>query len=527
MAETLEEAQARLTLEIQGVLAETDPDKDYAVGTVNYDLIVKPLAALFATREEALDTLRSNFSLLQVLNSEDPDDTLVDLLLSNYGVVRNAGSVGTGILNIFINSELPVTIPVNSTFTCGNIQVQPIKTFVGQVGTITAEDTENISYVQARLFEPGVWVFAITAQTVEVLDTVLSAGETCSYSLNTPAITRIEVASTFVGGAPEETTNELLARAQTNINAKVTTGKANIQSLLLTNTSGIDVIGSQPFGFGDDLMIRDAANSAGISSGGHVDVYVKNTAVPLTTDAILPATDNGDETWNVVIPNDPYAGAYGVLSVTYDGNTVNTNLTHTLGYETDPTAPDMSEPLHARYSQYQTLTITFPEISGLESLSEADVTVSIFWMPGVRDLQTYMQSCDVRSYSFDTLVKAVIPVVISTDVTIDYPQGISAPTEEEISQSISDIVNLKAIGTEALYTSDIVYAVRLVFPEATVRMPINLFARIFLPDGTQAYTTDQHHIKVAPIQEGITYENCAFSCFPTNVNITLNEIPSC
>jgi len=32
---------------------------------------------------------------------------------------------------------------------------------------------------------------------------------------------------------------------------------------------------------------------------------------------------------------------------------------------------------------------------------------------------------------------------------------------------------------------------------------------------------------VAPLQAGVSFENSAFTCIPTNVNLTLNEDTSC
>ena len=87
MAETLEERQDRIALELQAYLTLAVPDADFSVGTVLYDLLVKPAAVTFAAQESGLDALRESMSLVQVL--QDPanaDTTAVDNLLSNYNV---------------------------------------------------------------------------------------------------------------------------------------------------------------------------------------------------------------------------------------------------------------------------------------------------------------------------------------------------------------------------------------------------------------------------------------------------------
>jgi hypothetical protein len=409
------------------------------------------------------------------------------------------------------------------TFNCGGIVVRPVKTFVGVAGEITEENTENVSYVQARPFDDNTLVFSILAETEEATDAVLSPGQNCSTDLSDPALRSVQVGSTFVGGTLPETTNELLERAATSINAKVVTGRDNIRSFLDSQTE-VNVVDAAAFGMGDDEMLRDQSNSVGISTGGSVDIYVATGPVPSTASADLTGTRDSDGVWTVVIPSDTFPGAYGVLDLRYQGNIINADLNHVLGLDVNGTTPRMTTPLHARYSAFQTLEIEFRADDIAESITEATFTANVFYMPGVGALQDFVDGEDVRSYAYDQVIKGAIPVLIGANLEVEYRQGIEAPDVSVIQTAICNVINAKRMGTEVFYASEVVYAVKLVFPDGEVKMPINLFGRVFLPDGTQAYATDNNHIRVGTDVTGLSERNSSFFCLPSNIEVTLTEV---
>lgn len=522
MAETLTEKQERITLEIQQTLTELLPNLDFSIGTVLYELVVKPAAVTYAGQESALDTLRDNMSLVQVLNQTTPDPVLVDNLLSNFNVTRREGLLATGLLNIYTNATQPVNIPQSAVFTCAGVNMRPTKTFVGVIGEITNEDTATISYIQAREYGRGLYVFPISVVTTQPTATVLSTGQACTTTITNSFIKKIDVASTISGGSVEETTVQLLERAATSINAKVLTGRDNIRSFLSSNET-VTVLDTAVFGMGDPLQIRDTAESGQLSVGGHVDAYVKTGPVPTTVTTTLTGTRDADSIWTIIIPEDTYPGAYGVTRITYNGDLVSGGINHVLGFFTEESAPLMTEQAHARYSMYQTMSVQFRADDIPSAVTSATFIVDVLYMPGVAALQAMVQDDSVRSYSFDMLIKAAIPILVAVSVDLEYPRGFAPPTATQMQRAISDVINLKAIGTTELAASDVIYAIKLLFPEALVKMPINMFGRVFLPDGTQAYGTD-HNKLTAPVDTGISYENCAFFCFPANVEVSFTEV---
>jgi hypothetical protein len=522
MAETTEERQARIARELQTFLTLSIPSGDFSIGTVLYDLLVKPGAVLFAENDESNDELRASMSLLQVLQNPDATEEEVDNLLSNYNVFRKTGSQGTGLINIYVSTSQNVYIAASAVITCGSTQLQPTKNYVAVFGEISTQDTEDVSYVQMRQFDENTYVFSLEAATVDNTDTVLSPGQSCTISIQNSFIKRVEVGSTFTGGSIKETNEELLIRAATSVNSKVTTGRSNIQSLLEDNDSGVGVLDVGVFGMGDEEQLRDKSNAAGIGTGGRVDIYVTTTPVPSFATVSLPATRDVDGVWVLPIPRETYAGAYGVTEIR-NGSDIYNELQHVLGYELDANAPYITEPIHARYSKYQLLEIRFETSDIDESITEFTFEVDILFMPGLNTLQEYMQGADIRSYAFDTLLKGTIPVLVGVAVTVEYVQGVTPPDVSALQQAVSDEINLQRMRVASLETSKVVYALRDAFPAGDVRMPITLTGKVFLPDGTTAYASDQNRLQV-PEGLGISDNNTDFFCYPENVEITLVEV---
>jgi hypothetical protein len=521
--ETFEELVARFETEIQGILAQEVPDGDFSIGTVNYDLVVKPSAIATALRAQQLEVVRDNLSLVQVLNSDDPDATLVDLLLSNFNVVRTTGVRTTGLINIYTKTTQNVFINQNTIFTCGGVQLQPVKNYVGVTGEITQVDTESVSYVPTRDLGESTYVFSLTAISVVATDAVLSAGLVCSIAPPNSLVSRAEIGSSFIGGQLPETSAQLLDRAGTNINARVISGKDHIKSFL-TSQSNIQVLDAAAFGMGDAEMLRDQSNNVRISNGGTVDVYIETGAVPSTAIASLTAVKRDGTVWAIDIPRETFPGAYGVLSIQYQDQLIVAAIGIELSFAADDdTAPLMNEAIHARYSAYQVMTAVIDTTAIPDTLDEADVQVEVLYMPGVGVVQDLLSDPSVRNYSFDILAKGVIPVITSVHVDIEYPAGIQPPTVGDVQQVVANQINSLGIGVEGLLTSEIIASVKNLFPEGEVQMPVRLFGRIFLPDGTQAYSESENHLKV-DTGEGYSADNSAFFCFPSAVDVTLTEV---
>lgn len=520
-----------IVAELRAIIAEHNPEQDTSPGTVFYDLALYPLALSLANSEEALDTYRNNYSLRQVLQSDDPDSASVDNLLSNFNVVRRSGTRAAGRITVFVSRPISTSVPSGTRFrAASDIQLETEKAFVGYFGTSPGNDTATLSYVQMRQIRDDLYAFTIEAVTSDILESALSPGQTLSSTLTNANITRYETASTFTGGSAPETTNELLLRASTGVNARVVTGRGNICALLRENTNnigtGVPVLSCQAVGMGDALMLRDVADDNGVfrGGGGCVDVYARTAQIPSIVTASISGTRE-DGAWTLDIDRESFPGAYGVLRMRFaDQLLVPSSFTTSIGFEQEDDAPLMSSAAHARYSAYQTMSVTFELPDDPIAEDAAEFEVDVMYMPGLLSLQSYMQSKDIRNYAFDTLVKAPVPIVVGFDVELRYLTGLVPPSVADVQQAVADAVNVRAIGLEALHLSEVVFACRRLFPESRVQMPVHGHGRIWLPDGTTQDTSSQSKIQPPAGIVGVSADNVAYFCFPSNVNVRLVEV---
>lgn len=523
MPETVADIQERAQATIQSLLSEQLPGIDVSTGTVVNELLVKPISVVVANQEAGLAVVRENMSLTQVLSSPDPDPALVDNLLSNFNVTRQTGAQASGVLHVYIDGTTNIHIAPSARFTCASVELAPVKAYVGVPGTITQADTPNINYAQAREVADGMYVFAVAVSSVLPITSVLAVGQPCTSDLNDPRVHKVEVGEAIVGGTVEETTVSLLERARTAMNARVVTGRDNIRALLLSQT-GTTVLDSAVVGMGDVLQTRDHTISGLISTGGRVDVYVKTSAVPLSARILVTATRQSGNVWRATVPADRAYGTYGIVSVRYQDTLLDVTMTPILGYEPAPgMLPVIESAAAARYSTYQTLSIDFETTALPAASSSESVEIDVLYAPGIDDLQAYVNSAGVRSYSFDMLIRAAVPVVVEVSVELEYTTGVTAPELGVIQQKVADIINLKPMGSKALYTTDIAYACNLVFPMATVRTPVQLAGIIYRPDGLIALSRSAQALTI-PELTGVSYVNAAFMCASFDVSVTLVEM---
>jgi hypothetical protein len=509
--------------ELKRTLEEYFPTYDWSIGGVFHEQIIKPWAVNLSNRDTEIDTLKNNMSLFQVLNSDSPDEELVDLLLSNFNVTRKEGTRSTGFISVYFSGASSVAIPAGTIITCAGIQFSPTTTFIGALGLITEQDTTQVSYIKALEVNNTTRVMQIEVISKQPTDIVLSPGQVCTHNLSSTYIKKMETSSTFSGGSLPETTEDLIDRAKLGITAESATGKDNIRSLL-TN-SPYNVLDVQVFGFGDEVQIRDRHPVTGISSGGRSDAYVSTN--PVIQKILIPLTATRVEgtQWTVTVPSSLYAGAYAVKSIRSGTNIIDTPIQHVLGYSSTNTRPYIKNEQEARYSRYQILSVYFFDENTEATVDTTkDYILEILYMPNIDELQTYIEDNEIQTAIGDILIKAFIPIEISIGVSVDYFSGVVPPDITSIKSEIAAAVNTQKAGKSSFPASDVVYAIKKLFPSANVKMPIRMHGTIYLPDGTIGHTSDNNNIEVPVEFEGVTAGNVKFFSSLDLIDVSLKEV---
>ena len=512
--------------ELTANLSEKFPDRDFSAGSANYALVVQPYAANLTFRDEDVDDVINNMSIVQVLNNPDASDEAVDNILSNYQVTREEGNNSSGFINIYFAGTTAMSIPATATFTCSGLDFRPVKSFVGIVGEVVERDTSEVTYTQATAIGEGAYVFAIQVESVTVSDIVIGPNTECTFDLSSPYIQRAETASTFSGGTLPETTSELLERAALGITAKAASGTEHIRALL--EDSEYNVLDSAVFGYGDNIQIRDTDPISGISSGGHADAYVITDSVIQTANITLTATRADDSSpWTVRIPEDVYPGAYGVYAISREGSLINGEINHILGYIPSGNRPLIRSAEEARFSAYQTLDLEFYDSAAASGETSLNYVFTVSYMPNIGLLQEYVENEENRASSFDIVVKAMIPIQVGGELTVSYPSGVVPPATEDIETAITQSINSTRSGASQLHTSILVQACNSVFPEGTVLMPVRLSGTIILPNGNLGFGASTNYLEVPTNITGVDPNNSKFFAASGDFAISLIENSAC
>jgi hypothetical protein len=509
--------------QLSQTLIEAFPGFDWSAGSAFYEQIIKPWAVNLTDRDVAVQLTKDNMSLVQVLNSADPDPDHVDKLLSNFLITRREGSTANGFISVYFAGATSVSVSSQTTITCSGVNFAPQKTYIGVVGEILEQSTDEVQYIQATPLGNNEYVFAIEVDSLEATEIILGPGQECTNDLSSNFISSMVTASTFSGGAIPETTAEFIERAKLGVTTSSNTGKDNIRSLV--EESPYNVLDSQVFGFGDEVQLRDSHNNAGIATGGRADVYVSTDALIQKVITPLVATRVSGSLWRADIPSDQYAGAYGVNSIRTTEALIDTPIQHELSLYSTSSRPFVDSPIEARYSKYQIMSVLFYDANTLGS-SETEKTYSfeILYMPNIDDLQDYIEDDDIEAALSDVLVKAFVPIEISAGITVDYPQGILPPDVNTLQVAVAAAINGRRAGSSMMPASDLVYAVKSLFPEGIVRMPLAMQGKAYLPDGTVGYSSDNDNISVPTGVIGVTPGNTKFFSSPDIVSISLNEV---
>lgn len=504
-----------LRLSSQQLLAELYPTIDVNPGSAVHDLVLRPFAELTAAGYTQCETVEDNASISEVLAADSPDSDLVDSLLSNIGVAVPEASPATGEIQVIVTRAINTPFSSGNQLLIGTVAVYPRYTYIGVASLTGLTDTSTTRYVQYTALANGTYVFNIEAITEGNFVGTIAQGAVVTNSVNNSNIVAMTTATTFVG-APPETSLEVLRRAVVGVNSRVLTGRQNIASFLQNNAIDVNVTGANVFGMGDVELLRDQTN--GIGQGGAVDAYVRVNAAPTIRRVLVTAADAGTGYRSFSLDDSVAPGAAGVLALqSYTGEII-TDYSTTPSWISETDIPIGSLPVHYRYSVYQELDITFV-YSGEQTLFYADV----IFTESLTELQTLVSQPDTRSRAFDILVKSAIPVIVSAQVTIQYPTGVTAPDTDAVAEAVVDAINSLPVGSRRLNASVLVSAVTALNDEYTVLSPLQLSGLIILPDGRNAYDGSQNYLQ-APDLDGISSRNCMFATYPSYITVIAQEV---
>lgn len=517
------------------LMAERHPEVELTRG-VFHDLVLYFDGVLNAAIQENIDrVLRSN-SLLQI--TQDPtlaDSAVVDQVLSNFNITRDAGTPAVGSVTIILNLPILTTVSAGVLFTAETTGAvfEPTAEFTLLPPNVVAaapNDRTMIAVgdgtyaativVQAR--EPGT-AGNITRGTKLLPNGVLN---------NTSAA---YATADFINGRDALSTEEYLTKLSSGLAAKTIGGRQNYVAAILNraefaNTASVSVVGC-----GDPEQQRDQHSLFPVSGGGKVDIYAQTNGYAQEIEHALSATYIGPGTtgtlWQIIIPRDTAAGFYEVTRIAAPTSKNVTGYgitrdTRNIDLSNLSFVPDILYVAEGVYTRYQTAAIQFEDTDTLPAGLIVNKTKKIYsvrtiGMPLIAELQDFLSSRDVRARGSDVLVKAPVPCFTKIAFNIRKEAADATPDIVSIQRAVSDAISKIGFSGQ-LHASVISTAAHKYLSGRQALSSVDMFGRIRRPDGTTTYLRDNTLLVIpADYARGVSGRTTAFLTRPEDVAVSV------
>ncbi len=520
-------------------LKEQYPSMDLSEGRVLRNLLIRPAAQFYALNNLNISLMQQSQSILAIeANPLLADPALVDAVLSNYRLERNPGSAATGQITIVIQNLLTTQIVQNTVFTANGLDYTNSQTYVG-VTTQAAVVSDQQRLIVRR--SDGLYAFTIpvTATTIGTTSNI-KRGTGFTVSPSPAGIIDAFATSDFTGGVDAQSNADLVALFKLALSPQVFSGRANINSLLVSNfptTQATSIIG-----FGDAEMLRDRHNIFDVSTGGKADIYARTAVVPVGLTLTKTATliDAANQLWQFPLLRDDAPGFYTVDAVlptnagpdqgTYEivADVRGLDLTAT----DDEFVPHVANIVEGAYSRYQTAVIQFfaPDIDTstlTEGSSTQDFNVIVRAMPLIADLQALAVDRGHRNPQADYLVRAPIPAFTTIAITVLYTGNATAPDANTIKQAVFNRVSGLNFTLGQLPASLVYQAVQDVVQTSgvMVQAPIDLQCSLRKPNGEYLYSRNGDGIVVPDLpSEEVTSRTTIFFVRLDDITVTVQRV---
>lgn len=452
------------------VLNKKAPTVMTKTGSVVRELVIRPLAYIASWVTDNIDATIEKSSLSYLASSQATDNAICDDIASMFFVQRRQGTYAKGIITLTLNSAI-VTIPNGATFIVDNITLKTNTQYIitnAKLVSNTSADVVYLTSIPVLVDDTMHYIANIPVQATDTGAIEIPAGIAVTMGFAGKGIVSAELTSPITGGSGVETDAELVKRAEyTNAAAGVGT-YYGIQKKL--NNSPVAVLGMAVVSGEDTAMHRGRYNTININPGGVVDCYIKTSNQPVTELITVNCNDGYIE-----ISDKKYANILAVKQVIVNGVYLQ-DLSVEFG-----SSNIMLDSVSARLSVDQ-LTI----IRGEGIVKGATATVSIVYMPNLREVQDYLDSDTEKFVGQDIQVKAAVPVGISIDCCAKKDDG-EVITNDEVNilkDAISSYINSIPVGTATINYSDMRRICRSVLPTVDLRLPCTFSCIIYLKDGS-------------------------------------------
>jgi hypothetical protein len=517
------------------LMAERHPEVELTRGAF-HDLVLYFDGVLNAAIQENIDRVLRSKSLLQI--TKDPtlaDTDLVDQVLSNFNITRDAGTPAVGTATVILNLPVLTTISAAARFTAdttGAVFV-PAEAFTILPPNVvaTASNQRTMIPVGDGTYAATIVLQAIVAGTTGNINRGVTLLPNSAIN-NTNAV---YAATDFISGRDAISNEEYLTKLSAGLAAKTIGGRQNYVAAILNqkafaNTASLSVVGC-----GDPEQQRDQHSLFPISGGGKVDIYAQTNGYAQETEQLLSATYvgpvSGGTKWQIILPRDSAPGFYEVTRIAAPKNTNVTGYGVTLDVRNVDLSnltfvPDIMYIAEGAYTRYQTAVIQFDDTDTPTTGLVAGTTKKLYavrtiGMPLIAELQDFLSSRDVRARGSDVLVKAPVPCFTKIAFDIRKEASDATPDIAAIQQAVSAAISKIGFSGQ-LHASVISNVAHKYLTGRQALSSIDMFGRIRRPDGTTTYVRDNTMLVIpSDYNRGVSGRTTAFLTRPEDVAVSV------
>lgn len=511
---------------VVATLAARDPTLDLSDGSAVVGLVVENEAQMAAQHTARYNALNLSFSLAAIAaNLSTVDDAHVDSLISNYFLTRRQAAAASGPVRVVTTLNTGYLIPAGFPFVAnGNTfsTTDAIRVYPTGSGITETATTKKLVLRADGTYE---FTLSVTADATGAAGQ-LSAGTTLTMSAPMDGMTAATVATDFVGGADQETSAELLARAQSGITATTLAGPEHIQAALSVLLPGIQ---TAVLGIGSALMTRNRGNVFGISIPGTEDIYVKTSAFPQQKTLQATATAfSAVRDMAFTIANDDAAGIYRILAIRPAGiqgvqgdapgsvtPMIRTDLVFT------PKTRTASDYIYGGIADLRVVftDTSTPASTVIASGDSQAYEVDVLYMPEVATVGNYCYGTN-RPAGTDYLVKAGVPCMTEVAITLRPKKGTTVPAVLDVQTAIAGAINALPFGTTRLSLYVVISALQTISFQGDV-VDILLSGSVLAPTGAELLLIPSQGVDLpVDIDNACSPENTFFTAPTGNIEVT-------
>lgn len=409
------------------------PSLDLRRGSVLRDLLIRPAASVYALDTDRLATLQEQMSITSIAENEDTvDPEAIDNILVNFGITRNVGAVATGQVMVRVDAARQYE------FVAG-FQFATLEGLLFNVSRncVVKEDADTLSdEIKLNQSDDGTYYYFILPALADEVGANynISAGTTLDAVSTLFGFVSAEAYSVFSSGLNEESIAEVLTRLPLAISYRAlesrTSINAKLQEQFKDTTINIQALSVQ--GYGDDAQLRDKHNPLGFAVGSRVDIYPRLFAAPQVVTVQKEGTRIAANTYQFTLESADAPGFCALRSISELDAIINPELSFgdlpVLGSYAftevrsadgvESTFHDIVTDVEAAFTIYQKAIITVTGVPSAET--KHNFKIEAYYDKGLTDIQTYVDSTDVRNLESDYLIRCPLICLVGVDAKVYY-----------------------------------------------------------------------------------------------------------